>query len=325
VARAAGVGARRTKPSRNPRRSRRNPGGRHDPGWTTPPSPCKAAGRSSAGGLPVVARTPEAAVRALRERRERPFHEAPKSASIAFLFPGQGAHYPAWPGPVRAMPEFTRPSTAPAELFRPLIGHDLREPGPAGRSPSAPRAEPGSSSRRSSPVEYALAQALIARGVTPAAMLGHSMGEVRRRGGERSVQPGGRRPGHRRPGPVHERRPRGGMLAVPMSEADVTPLLPAGVTVAAGQRTAARRGPPGTARRWKACGCPLAEVASLAVHCGSRTPRTHLPWTTPPSGSSPSCAPFRSGHRGSLHLERHRHVDHRRRGEVRRVLGAAHA
>jgi acyl transferase domain-containing protein/acyl carrier protein len=198
----------------------------------------------------VVARNPADAARALRERASGPFTEAAKSATTAFLFPGQGAHYPGMArGLYEELPEFAEVFDRCAELFRPLIGHDLRDIVLQETAPALL-----DQTRYIQPalftVEYALARALMARGVRPTAMLGHSMGEFAAAAAagvfalEDAVRVIDARARF-----MHD-APAGSMLAVPMSEAEVTPLLPGGVTVAAhnGPRLVAVAGKPEAVR-----------------------------------------------------------------------------
>ncbi|MEU2421209.1 SDR family oxidoreductase [Streptomyces sp. NPDC007851] len=181
----------------------------------------------------VVARTPSDAARALRERANRTFTEAANSATVAFLFPGQGAHYPGMArGLYEGVPEFAEVFDHCAELFLPLIGQDLRDIVLREITPqlldSTRYIQPALFS-----VEYALARALMARGVRPAGMLGHSMGEfvAATVAGVFGIEDAVRVIDAR--ARFMQDAPAGAMLAVPMAEADVTPLLPDGVTVAA--------------------------------------------------------------------------------------------
>jgi acyl transferase domain-containing protein/thioesterase domain-containing protein/ubiquinone/menaquinone biosynthesis C-methylase UbiE/acyl carrier protein len=95
---------------------------------------------------------------------------------VVFLFPGQGAQHVGMAAELyRAEPEFARHLDACAERLRPLLGLDLRAAiaGAIAIDLTATAiAQPALFA-----VEYALARLLMAWGVTPAAMLGHSIGE----------------------------------------------------------------------------------------------------------------------------------------------------
>jgi phthiocerol/phenolphthiocerol synthesis type-I polyketide synthase E len=186
------------------------------------------------------------AVRALRERRERPFTDGRPETSTAFLFPGQGAHFPGMAsGLYNVDPEFTAAFDRCAELFLPLLDHDLRDL--VLKSSATPRPALLGRSRFIQPalfsVEYSLARTLIAYGAKPSAMLGHSLGEfaaatiaeVFTLGNAVRVVDARAR--------FMDEAPSGAMLSVPLPECEL--LLPDGVTVAAynGPRLVTLAGP----------------------------------------------------------------------------------
>ena len=191
----------------------------------------------------VVARDSAEAVQALRERAGEPFSQAVPGGAAAFVFPGQGAHYPGMArGLYGGLPEFTEAFDRCAELFAPLLGLDLRDlvltgAAPIGEDQVSWSSELLGRTRYIQPalfsVEYALAQAVIARGAKPTAMLGHSLGEFAAAAvaGVFTLEDAVRVIDAR--ARFMEEAPAGGMLAVPLPAAELESLLPAGATVAA--------------------------------------------------------------------------------------------
>ncbi|HEX8907007.1 MAG TPA: type I polyketide synthase, partial [Longimicrobiaceae bacterium] len=141
----------------------------------------------------VAAATPDRTVAGVVEGESR---------TVAFLFPGLGDHYPNMArGLYEAEPVFRAEVDRCAEILRPLLGMDLREvmfPGPApsdavptpgfdlrrmlGRDAEAdPAAERLNHTEIAQPavfvVDYALARLWMSWGITPAAVIGHSLGE----------------------------------------------------------------------------------------------------------------------------------------------------
>ncbi|HVB38669.1 MAG TPA: type I polyketide synthase, partial [Vicinamibacterales bacterium] len=101
--------------------------------------------------------------------------------SVVFLFPGQGAQHPGMAAELyRHEPAFRETFDRCAALFEAALGFDLREVlfAPASDQAAAERlarthdAEPALFA-----VEYALARLWMSWGVTPQAMIGHSIGE----------------------------------------------------------------------------------------------------------------------------------------------------
>jgi amino acid adenylation domain-containing protein len=99
--------------------------------------------------------------------------------SVAFMFPGQGAQYPAMGRELYGrLPVFRAAIDRCADLLLPMIGRDLRrvltddDAADAGALSSTDLAQPAIFA-----VEYALAQVWIGWGIRPAAFIGHSVGE----------------------------------------------------------------------------------------------------------------------------------------------------
>lgn len=155
----------------------------------------------------LVARGREDALAALRARDPRRVLTArgvEGGRPVAFLFPGVGEQYPGMGrGLYAAEPVFRAEVDHCAELLRPHVGFDPREalfpPEAAPAAPAAggfdlrrmlgrePAAAPDPHAARLDRtevvqpvvflVEYALTRLCMARGVAPAAMIGHSLGE----------------------------------------------------------------------------------------------------------------------------------------------------
>ncbi|WP_224365090.1 type I polyketide synthase [Hyalangium versicolor] len=157
--------------------------------------------------------------------------------SVAFLFPGQGTQHPGMAEALyREEPRFRQEVDRCAKLLEPHLGQDLRDVlYPRNRGPEEKRrleqtalAQPALFT-----VEYALARLWLSHGVRPAAMLGHSLGEYvaaclaevfTLEDALRLVALRGRLMQGLRPG---------AMLAVPLSEAELLPLLGSELALAA--------------------------------------------------------------------------------------------
>jgi amino acid adenylation domain-containing protein len=109
-------------------------------------------------------------------------HARQERRPVAFLFPGQGAQHVDMGGDLyRGEPVFRRAVDAGAELLAPRLGRDLREllyPS-EGRRDAAEREL--RETRHAQPalfvIEHALARLWMSWGISPAAMIGHSLGE----------------------------------------------------------------------------------------------------------------------------------------------------
>ena len=157
---------------------------------------------------------------------------------VVFMFPGQGAQYPGMGEALyRTEPVYRQWIDRGAEALAPHVGLDIRtllfSESPEGDDTPHPIRSTIYAQPALFLVEYALAQLWISRGIKPTAMIGHSVGElvaacvaeaiafedalylIARRGAlMQSVEPGA-------------------MLVVRLSEADLAPLLPNDVDLAA--------------------------------------------------------------------------------------------
>jgi amino acid adenylation domain-containing protein len=190
--------------------------------------------------LTVSAQTLDQAVAALEGREARGVQSGvrqPKSADVVFMFPGQGAQYPNMGrGLYDQEPEYRRHIDRCAEILRPLMADDLQSLlYPAQESPEAHQrlmstvaAQPAIFS-----VEYALAQLWMSWGITPRAMIGHSVGEFVAAvlAGVFSLEDALSVVAAR--GRLMQALPGGAMLAVRLPETDVLALLPPTLAIAA--------------------------------------------------------------------------------------------
>ncbi len=160
------------------------------------------------------------------------------SAKTVFLFPGQGAQYPGMALKLYSTDAVLRDwIDRGAIAAEPLLGLDIRKPlfDPAPRDETTPHALRDTTLAQPALyiVEHALAQTLIARGVKPDAMLGHSLGEfvAAALAGVFSFEDGLRLVATR--GQTMQSLPGGAMLAVRGTPAAVERLLAPGVEIAA--------------------------------------------------------------------------------------------
>ncbi|WP_405093365.1 amino acid adenylation domain-containing protein [Micromonospora sp. NBC_01392] len=158
--------------------------------------------------------------------------------TLVFAFPGHGAQHVAMgAGLYRAEPTYRAEVDACAELLGDDLGRDLRavlDPPPGGH-PAAEEllARPELVQPALFVTEYALARTLLARGVTPDLMVGHSLGEYVAAclAGVFPLADALRLVRIR--GELVARTPAGAMLAVGRPEATVTGLLDEGLSLAA--------------------------------------------------------------------------------------------
>ncbi|MFR9777628.1 SDR family NAD(P)-dependent oxidoreductase [Micromonospora sp. MS34] len=153
---------------------------------------------------------------------------------VAFLFSGQGSQYAGMGAQLYAEdPGFAATVDECAELLRPELGLDIRDL-ILGRDPEA--GERLTETRYTQPalftVEYALAVAWQRAGLTPAALIGHSIGEyvAATVAGVLSLPDALRVVAAR--GRLMQSLPAGSMLAVSLDESAVAQRLPEGLSVA---------------------------------------------------------------------------------------------
>jgi acyl transferase domain-containing protein/acyl carrier protein len=214
----------------------------------------------------VIAASLEEAARALRDgdpQRVLSRVEAGKDRPVVFMFSGQGSQYVGMGrGLYESEPRFREIVDECAGTLAPTLGIDLRGvlyPSPEEIETAAARL---STTAITQPalfvVEYALARLYMEWGITPQAMLGHSIGEYVAAclAGVMSLPDA--------LGLVAERGrlmevPGGAMVAVPLPEEEVRALLPASLSIAAvnGPALCAVSG-------------PAADVAALGARLGGR-------------------------------------------------------
>ncbi|MGK3998768.1 type I polyketide synthase [Sorangium sp. So ce1024] len=200
----------------------------------------------------VVCRSREEAARALRERSGAVRTGGPVAGQrpVAFLFPGQGAQRPNMGRELyETEPVFRDEVERCAAILEPHLGVDLRAllfPAPEDLEDAARRLDRTSMTQPALfVVEYALARLWMAWGVTPDAMLGHSVGELVAAclGGCLSLDDALSLVAAR--GRLMEATPEGAMLAVSAPEAEVAGWLDDEVALAAvnGPRQCVLSGP----------------------------------------------------------------------------------
>lgn len=155
-----------------------------------------------------------------------------------FMFPGQGAQYAGMgQGLYAGQPEFRRHVDVCATMLEPVIGLDLRSVlYPAGDRTEQAREQIGGtlySQLSLFVVEYALAKLWASWGVTPVAMIGHSIGEYTAAclAGVFALEDALRLVAKR--GQLMQALPEGAMLSVPCSHEQLQPYLGADLDLAA--------------------------------------------------------------------------------------------
>src|SRR5262249_20297778 len=114
--------------------------------------------------------------------KDQPASTAAFERPVVFLFPGQGSQYPEMAaGLYRSEPVVRRAIDRCARLLEPALGADLRKLMFPSRRHREGAAEAVKDTKWAQPalftVGYALAELWRSWGVTPAAMIGHSVGE----------------------------------------------------------------------------------------------------------------------------------------------------
>jgi acyl transferase domain-containing protein/thioesterase domain-containing protein/acyl carrier protein len=153
--------------------------------------------------------------------------------TIAFIFPGQGAQYVNMGIDLyKTEPVFQEAMDRCFDILKPLMGYDLKEilyPSFMSNKSNGSYMSNISQTEITQPVififEYALAQLLISWGITPFAMIGHSIGEYTAAclAEVFSIEDALSLVVLR--GKLMQSLPKGSMLSVPLSEEVLTPLL----------------------------------------------------------------------------------------------------
>ncbi|HEV7213863.1 MAG TPA: type I polyketide synthase, partial [Chloroflexota bacterium] len=172
---------------------------------------------------------PERVPTTIQELMDRP---------VAFLFPGQGAQYPAMArGLYEQEPQFREYVDRCCNLLLPHLGQDLRRVLFPAEEQSEQTAHALEQTALAQPalftIEYALAQLWMAWGIRPDAMLGHSIGEYVAAclAGVFTLEDALALVAAR--GRLLQGLPRGAMLAVPLAESELRPLLSSALALAA--------------------------------------------------------------------------------------------
>ena len=121
-----------------------------------------------------------------RDPRRLPSASAGDTPEVVFLFPGQGAQYPGMGADLyHQEPAYRRALDQCCDLLEPLLGRDLRQllievpsEGQVAENAAAELELTEVAQPALFAVEYALAETLRAWGIEPAAMIGHSLGEL---------------------------------------------------------------------------------------------------------------------------------------------------
>jgi acyl transferase domain-containing protein len=181
----------------------------------------------------VVADSLEQAARALQTREGWTSRSnASRTPDVVFMFPGQGAQYPRMGHALYEVDDaFKSALDDCAARLRDELGFDLREKifaGTAEELTNTAIAQPATFA-----IEYATAQFWIARGIEPAALIGHSVGEfvAAALSGVMALEDALRLVARR--GRLMQAQPRGSMLTIRSSVEKVVERLPAEISLAA--------------------------------------------------------------------------------------------
>ncbi len=156
-------------------------------------------------------------------------YQEPGKRPVVFMFSGQGAQYAGMAADLyRDEPIFRQALDQCAQLLLPLMGTDIRSiifDMPGTQEQSAVLEQTQYAQPALFAIEYALAQLWMSWGVRPSAMIGHSIGEYVAAvlAGVFSLEDALALVAAR--GRMMQEMPPGAMLAVPLPEADLRPLL----------------------------------------------------------------------------------------------------
>ncbi|OUL99327.1 type I polyketide synthase [Variovorax sp. JS1663] len=183
----------------------------------------------------VVARSPVQAAAALRAADALGTASGTTAAWVpqpVLMFPGQGAQYAGMGRALYLTDTAFRAAFDECLLaFEGMLGFDLRE---RMFSDDAAALAPTSVTQPATfALEYALARQLMSLGVTPVAMIGHSVGEFAAAvlAGVMRLEDAARLVARR--GALMQAQPAGIMLSVRLAAAELLPLLPEGISLAA--------------------------------------------------------------------------------------------
>jgi amino acid adenylation domain-containing protein len=186
----------------------------------------------------VACRNAAEGASALGERGGRPVTAVDgRPPSCVFMFSGQGSQYAGMAaGLYRDEPAFRADVDACCGYVRPHLPRDLREvlfPVEEDRAASALLTQTAYAQPALFAIEYALARLWMRWGVSPSALIGHSIGEyvAATLAGVFTLEDGVKVVAAR--GRLMQELPPGAMLAVSMSESGVLPLLEPGLELAA--------------------------------------------------------------------------------------------
>ncbi|WNG27708.1 acyltransferase domain-containing protein [Cystobacter fuscus] len=187
----------------------------------------------------VVCSDPSEAVAALRGGSLEGNIAKTASPAPVFMFPGQGGQHVGMAASLyRQEPEFRRGLDQIAELAGPSLGLDLRDvlfpEGERQRDLAGQRLDTIAVSQPAVfAVQYAMAQLLMSWRLRPSAVVGHSLGAYAAACVAGVFSPADAVKLVVERGRLLSLVPAGGMAAVRLSEAELTPLLPGGLSVGA--------------------------------------------------------------------------------------------
>ena len=183
----------------------------------------------------LVCRDVAGAIEELEAGRLQTAFQEMRGRPVAFLFSGQGAQYPGMGRELyETEPAFRESVDGSCEVLRPLLGLDLRQAMFEGTEEAGRRLEQTALAQPALfVIEHALAKLWMDRGVRPRAMLGHSLGEYVAAclAGVFSLEDALALVAER--GRLMQSLPAGAMLAVPLPEAEILPLLGPELSLAA--------------------------------------------------------------------------------------------